>query len=88
MKKAMEHGIETGFVRAFLGVRLWVSSSVGTVVIRGWGCKDIWARIITMVEDHMSYSQYFPDSLMDMGSLLGAILGTILNYKRDPYIHC
>ena len=35
----------------------------------------------------MSYSQYFLPNLMDMGSLLGTILGTILNYKRDPYVH-
>ena len=25
---------------------------------------------------------------MDMGSLLGTTSGTILNYKRDPYVHC
>ena len=25
---------------------------------------------------------------MDMGSLFGTILGTILNYKTDPYVHC
>ena len=30
----------------------------------------------------MSYSQYFLPNLMDMGSLLGTILGAILNYKR------
>ena len=30
----------------------------------------------------MSYSQYFLPNLMDMGSLLGIILGTILNCKR------
>ena len=30
----------------------------------------------------MSYSQYLLPNLMDMGSLLGTILGTILNYKR------
>ena len=30
----------------------------------------------------MSYSQYFVPNLMDMGSLLGTLLGTILNYKR------
>ena len=30
----------------------------------------------------MSYGQYFLPNLMDMGSLLGTILGTILNYKR------
>ena len=29
-----------------------------------------------------SYSQYFLPNLMDMGSLLRTILGTILNYKR------
>ena len=32
----------------------------------------------------MSYSQYFLPNLMDMGSLLGTILGAILNYKRGP----
>ena len=37
---------------------------------------------------HMSYSQSFLPNLTDMGSLLGTILGTILNYKRDPYVHC
>ena len=35
----------------------------------------------------MSYSQYFLPNLMDMDSSLGTILGTILNYKRDPYVH-
>ena len=30
----------------------------------------------------MSYSQYFLANLMDMGSLLGTILGAILNDKR------
>ena len=35
---------------------------------------------------HMSYSQYFLPNVMDMDSLLGTILGTILNYKRDPYV--
>ena len=30
----------------------------------------------------MSYSQYFLPNLMDMGSLVGTILGTILDYKR------
>ena len=24
---------------------------------------------------------------MDMGSSSGTILGTMLNYKRDPYVH-
>ena len=37
---------------------------------------------------HISYSQYFLYNSMDMGSLLGTILRTILNYKRDPYVHC
>ena len=27
------------------------------------------------------------NAIMDMGSLLGIILGTILNYK-DPNVHC
>ena len=35
----------------------------------------------------MSYGQYFLPNFMDMGSLLGTVLGTILNYKRDPYVH-
>ena len=30
----------------------------------------------------MSYSQYVLPNLMDMGSLLGTILGAIQNYKR------
>ena len=32
----------------------------------------------------MIYNQYFLPNLMDMGSLLGTILGAILNYKRVP----
>ena len=36
----------------------------------------------------MSYSQYFLRILMDMGSLLRTRLGTILNYRRDPYVQC
>ena len=35
----------------------------------------------------MSCSQYFLHNLMGMGSLLGTILGTVLNYKRNPYVH-
>ena len=34
------------------------------------------------IQMYLSYSQYFLPNLMDMGSLLGAILGTILDYKR------
>ena len=36
----------------------------------------------------MSYSPYFPIYLMEMGSLLGNILGTvtILSHKWDPYV--
>ena len=33
---------------------------------------------------YTSYSQHFLHNFMDMGSFLGAILGTILNYKMDP----
>ena len=36
---------------------------------------------------HMSYSQYSLHNSMDMGSLSGTILGTILNYMRGPYVH-
>ena len=25
---------------------------------------------------------------MDMGSIPGTILGTIMNYKKDSYVHC
>ena len=25
---------------------------------------------------------------MDMDSLLGSILGTVVNYDKDPYVHC
>ena len=32
----------------------------------------------------MSYSQFALLNLMDMGSLLGTMLGTILNYQRAP----
>ena len=35
----------------------------------------------------MRYSQYVLHSLMDVGSLLGTILGAIVNYKGDPYVH-
>ena len=38
--------------------------------------------------DHKSYSPHSLHSLMDMDSMLGTILGAILNYKRDPYDHC
>ena len=31
---------------------------------------------------HMSYNQYFLPNFMHMGSFLGTIVGTILNYKR------
>ena len=31
-----------------------------------------------------SFARY----LMDTGSLLGSMSGTILNYKRDTYVHC
>ena len=33
----------------------------------------------------MSYRQYFLHSLMDMGSLIGTLLRTVLNHKRDSY---
>ena len=42
----------------------------------------------TDMETHMSYIPHFLHNLMDMGSLLGTILGTILNYKKDPNVHC
>ena len=37
---------------------------------------------------YMIYSQYFLHNLMDMGSLLGTILGTVQNYKKDLDVHC
>ena len=36
----------------------------------------------------MSYRQYVLQSLMDMGSFLGATLGAILNYKRERSVNC
>ena len=36
---------------------------------------------------HTSYSHNFLRRLMDIGSSLGTISGTILGYKRDPYVH-
>ena len=33
---------------------------------------------------HVSYSQYFLHSLMGMAYLVG----TVLTYKADPYVHC
>ena len=38
--------------------------------------------------NHMSYSQDFPEKLMDMGSLSGIMLGTVPKYKKDSYVHC
>ena len=35
----------------------------------------------------MSFSPCFRHNLMDIGSLLRTILGTIPNYKRDPWVH-
>ena len=37
----------------------------------------------------MSSSEYYPDnSSIDIGSSLGTIFGTILNYQRDFDVHC
>ena len=33
--------------------------------------------------NHVSYNQDHPDY-----SWMGSLLGIILNYKRDPYVHC
>ena len=35
------------------------------------------------IEDYMSYNQYFAHSLMDMCSILGTLLMTVLNHKSD-----
>ena len=37
-------------------------------------------------DPHMSYTQYLLPNLLDMGSLLGTILGPILNYEGS-YVH-
>ena len=39
------------------------------------------------VYGYMSYSQYVLHHLKDIGSFLGTIFGTALNYKGDPYVH-
>ena len=36
----------------------------------------------------MSDIQYFLHNLMDIGFLFGTILGTLVNYKRNPYFQC
>ena len=38
-------------------------------------------------EAQVSYSEYVVCNLVDMDSLLGTMLWTVLNYKRDPYVH-
>ena len=35
----------------------------------------------------VSYSHHVLQNLMDMRSLFGTMLRTILNYKRDTYVH-
>ena len=35
----------------------------------------------------VSYNQDVLQHLLDIGSLLGTIMGTILNYSRDPHVH-
>ena len=39
-------------------------------------------------QDEHELQSIFPTQFNGMGFLLGTILGTILNYKRDPYVHC
>ena len=36
----------------------------------------------------MSYSKKCLHKFMDMGSMLGPKLGTLLNYKRHPNVNC
>ena len=36
---------------------------------------------------HMGLRVYFLHNLMDVGSLLGTVLRTIRDYKKDPYVH-
>ena len=59
-----------------------VKETLGTLYV---GCMDDAAAVETT--SLMSYSQEYLRNLTDMGSLLGTILGTILNYARDPYVH-
>ena len=35
-----------------------------------------------------SYSQYCLHNAMDMGSVFGTEIKIILDYKRNPYVHC
>ena len=46
--------------------------------ITGWG----------VLLNHISYSPNGRHSLLDMGSLLGDILGTRINSKGDQCVHC
>ena len=39
-------------------------------------------------EFHVRCSQCFQQNFMDIGSSLGTMLGIVLNYKRNLYVHC
>ena len=40
------------------------------------------------VSHHVNYNQYFLCNFVGMGPRLGTISGTILDYRRDPYVQC
>ena len=53
-------------------------------------CAYIYIYVHTHTHTHKVYvlQSILPRKLMDMGFSFGnEILGTILNYKRDPYVH-
>ena len=39
-------------------------------------------------QGHKSYSQDFLHNLPGIVSLVGTVLGTKINYKRDLHVHC
>ena len=49
---------------------------------------DMCSLLGTILRNIQGLGMYSPHSLMDMGSLLGIIFWTLVNYKKDHYVHC
>ena len=45
-------------------------------------------RAVSRVLKGYECSQCFPRQFMDVGSLLGSIVRTVLNYEKGSYVHC
>ena len=57
---------------------------LGTLNIRCRIIVGVRKGTIILTTTHMSYSQHLLQNLMDTGSLIRTIFGTIPSYKRDP----